>query len=427
MTNPITNPENFHQAMLAQLERGLQTASSNSSQAQAHFLDLRRTSLEQLAGLIAHQIPGGEVVRLPQEQRALFTSAQLDEFGRGSLAKCLGAAYLPYENQRTPRIPNGDLKLMSRIVEIDGEPGRVAAPASITAELDIQEDAWYLRENSFPTLPYSVLMEIALQPCGFLSAYLGSLLKFPPVDLYFRNLDGHAQVLGEVVGGGQTLTTRAVLLSSVFSGDTMIQRYAFEVRDGARAIFIGESVFGYFTRETMARQVGLDGGRESLPLQEQEPQAGRWVTPRTSPGHLNFLDQVYVSPQGGQHGRGYVYATRANRIHDWYYPCHFHQDPVMPGSLGVEALLQALQTFLLEQELGAGLRLARFGLPQAQEMRWKYRGQIVPGNRVMKLEAHISKLEQTPGGATLTADASLWADGIRIYELQQAATGLLEG
>ncbi len=425
MTKPI--PEDFRSALLAQLDRGLRTASSNTSRAQESFLALRRASLEQIAGMIARQIPGAEVAPMRHEHNALFTSAQLDEFGRGSLAKCLGPDYLPFDTRRSPRIPNGDLKLMSRITEISGQPGRLSAPAGITVELDIPIDAWYLRENSFANLPYSVLMEIALQPCGFLSAYLGSSLQFPPVDLYFRNLDGHANVLGKVTGGGETLTTHARLLSSVFSGDTMIQRFAFEVREGLRPIFAGELVFGYFTRETMARQVGLDGGRESAPLHEQTAQAGRWVQADSSSGRLDFLDRVFISPQGGKHGQGYVYATRLNNPRDWYYPCHFYQDPVMPGSLGIEAALQSLRVFALDLGLGAGLRSARFGVPEEQLMVWKYRGQIVPENRVMKLEAHIARVDRTANGAIVTADASVWADGIRIYEIQQAAIRVLEG
>jgi 3-hydroxymyristoyl/3-hydroxydecanoyl-(acyl carrier protein) dehydratase len=276
-----------------------------------------------------------------------------------------------------------------------------------------------------------------VQPCGVLSAYIGSAFKFPPVDLYFRNLDGHASVLNELTGSTQMLTTRAKLVSSVFSGDTMIQRFAFEVSDGAKPIFAGESVFGYFTSETMARQVGLDGGRESVPLQEQSAQAGSWLrlgqldpakpNLSTASGHLGILDQVFVSPQGGKHSRGYVYATRVNNPSDWYYDCHFYQDPVMPGSLGVEAVLQALQAFALEQGLGAGMRSPHFGLPQGRPIVWKYRGQIVPENRVMKLEAHITNVERTPSGATVTAEASLWADGMRIYEIRQAAISVLEG
>ncbi len=415
------NPETFHNEMLERLGRSLQTASSNSSQAQARFLDVRSSGLEQLAEMIARQVPGSAPVQLHAGTMALFNAEQLDEFGRGSLAKCLGPDYLPYAARRTPRIPNGDLKLMSRITAIEGQPGRVAAPASVTAELDVPPDAWYLRENGLTSLPYAALMEIALQPCGFLSAYLGSLFKFPMVDLYFRNLDGHARVLA-AISSGCTLTTQARLLSSVFSGDTMIQRYAFEVRQGAKPVFEGESVFGYFTQETMARQVGLDGGRETAPLQERTPQAGRWAQGDTR-GHLGFLDRVLIAPQGGKYGQGYVYAVRENDPQDWYYACHFYQDPVMPGSLGVEAVLQALRIFTGERGQGA----MRFALPQEQEMTWKYRGQIVPANRAMKLEAHIAGVEQTVGGTTVVADASVWADGIRIYEIKQAAVSVLEG
>ncbi len=99
----------------------------------------------------------------------------------------------------------------------------------------------------------------------------------------------------------------------------------------------------------------------------------------------------------------------------------------MPGSLGVEAVLQALQAFALEQGLGAGMRSPRFGLPERRPMVWKYRGQIVPENRVMKLEAHVTGVEREPGRATVTADASVWADGVRIYEIRQAAISVMEG
>ena len=52
-------------------------------------------------------------------------------------------------------------------------------------------DAWYFRESRQPQMPFSVLLEIGLQPCGWLAAYLGSALT-SPIDLSFRNLDGKA-------------------------------------------------------------------------------------------------------------------------------------------------------------------------------------------------------------------------------------------
>ena len=50
-----------------------------------------------------------------------------------------------------------------------------------------------------------------------------------------------------------------------------------------------------------------------------------------------------MARKGGRYGKGYVYASRPVNPQDWFYPFHFYQDPVMPGSLGVEAILEAMQ------------------------------------------------------------------------------------
>ena len=52
----------------------------------------------------------------------------------------------------------------------------------------------------------------------------------------------------------------------------------------------------------------------------------------------------------GQHAR------KAVDPRDWFYACHFYQDPVMPGSLGLEAMVEALQAFVLRLGLGRELR-----------------------------------------------------------------------
>jgi hypothetical protein len=45
----------------------------------------------------------------------------------------------------------------------------------------------------------------------------------------------------------------------------------------------------------------------------------------------------------------------------------------------------------------------------------------------MELEAHISRIERQGNEILLQADASLWVDNIRIYDVKQAAVSLLEG
>ena len=40
---------------------------------------------------------------------------------------------------------------------------------------------------------------------------------------------------------------------------------------------------------------------------------------------------------------------------EWFFKSHFYQDPVQPGSLGIDAMLQALQVFMIEADMGRGL------------------------------------------------------------------------
>ena len=126
---------------------------------------------------------------------ALFDSRQLDDFGTGRLSDCLGPAFAKYDDRRIPRIPNGDLKMMSRIVAIAGRVAIYDPPASIDAEYDVPLDAWYLRDSASGEIPYALWMEIALQPCGFLSAYLDTYALVPHGEFYFRNLDGSLRLV----------------------------------------------------------------------------------------------------------------------------------------------------------------------------------------------------------------------------------------
>ncbi|MCZ6632966.1 MAG: PfaB family protein, partial [bacterium] len=130
--------------------------------------------------------PANQITHKP----ALFNENHIREFATGSIPKCFGPEYQIYETRRAPRTPNGDLQLISRVLEVHGQRGEFSPDSHLIAEYDVPSDPWFYRQNPYPALPYSIAMEIALQPCGFLSAYLGSTLPYPEVDFYFRNLDG---------------------------------------------------------------------------------------------------------------------------------------------------------------------------------------------------------------------------------------------
>ena len=47
-----------------------------------------------------------------------------------------------------------------------------------------------------------------------------------------------------------------------------------------------------------------------------------------------------VSPDGGKYGKGYVEAELDILPDMWFFDCHFRNDPVMPGCLGLDSMWQ---------------------------------------------------------------------------------------
>ncbi len=395
----------------------MQAAGLRSSHAHRAFLSLRSETLQQIGRLALLKTRAGQ-----SKGKALFSQEQLAEFASGSISACFGPEYKIFEGRRYPRIPNGDLLLMSRVVSIEGKRHDLQNPASIVTEYDVPVDAWFYPDEMKSLPPYSILMESALQPCGFLSAAMGTAFLQPGQDLYFRNLDGQAEVLEEVDLRGRTITNQARLLSTTISSGTIIQKCAFTLMCAGRPFFRGESIFGYFSKETMASQTGLDGGRQSALWQNPGVPMVELIRPGAAPrsrgSRFDLLDEAIAVPHGGISGRGYILAKSAIRSGDWFYGCHFHEDPVMPGSLGVEAILQALRLYAAMTTPGTSFQRPDFSHPLQPSVSWKYRGQILPTNRQLTLEVHLLRDETGENRRTITGDASLWIDGMRIYEVK---------
>jgi len=270
------------------------------------------------------------------------------------------------------------------------------------------------------------MMETALQPCGVLSAWLGTQLRLPEVDFFFRNLDGECRYLRKIDVRGKTIQTKAILTRTVFSGSTIIQHFEFELACEGVVFFKGSSSFGYFPEESMASQNGLDSGKEILPWAKSSENSKclekinldeTFSNPGFPAGKLRLIDDASACLEGGIFSMGYVFASRENSPADWFYVNHFFQDPVMPGSLGIEAIVQALKTAVHSitrskhpVTLAAGLGFI-----------WKYRGQVLQNHHRMFVDLHINDQHTTNKEIFFTANANLWADETRIYKLQNLA------
>jgi len=396
------------------------------ARAQASFLLAREAEMGHLHEWFAVQMDALRPAHAGANDKrpALFDRAKLRAFATGSLVECFGAEYAIFDGRRVPRIPNGDLLLISRVVSISGQKMDFEHPAYIVSEYDVPEDAWYW--SAVDGMPYSVLMEIAMQPCGFLSAYLGSLHIFPQQEFYFRNLDGHASVLCAMDVRGRTISVRAEMVAHMSGDAIIVQRFTFVLSCGGRDFYRGESTFGYFTPQAMNNPGGVNDAPAPFFLagQSQSIDVQGCVLPE---GQMRLLDEIWMAPQGGRYQLGYVAGRKKIAASDWFFACHFYQDPVMPGSLGVEAVLQALRAYVLASDLGRELVAPRFVWPEMGALTWKYRGQVLPTHDELRVEAHIRSIERDGEGLSLLADAGLWAGRLQIYELRDAGLRVLQG
>ena len=70
-------------------------------------------------------------------------------------------------------------------------------------------------------------------------------------------------------------------------------------------------------------------------------QHGKNLSLKNAPDQFLMSDRVVsVEPHGGAYGLGYIVAEKDLAPDDWYFPCHFKDDPVMAGSLMAEGGVQ---------------------------------------------------------------------------------------
>jgi 3-hydroxymyristoyl/3-hydroxydecanoyl-(acyl carrier protein) dehydratase len=359
---------------------------------------------------------GGLAGRRTGGRPPLFNHDRILAFAVGKPSEAFGEPYRIFDEGRViARLPGPPFQFLDRIVAIDAEPWKMVAGGVIEAEYDVPPDAWYFASERAPVMPFSVLLESALQPCGWLAAYLGSALS-SPTDLRFRNLGGTAELLRPVTPQSGTLRTKVHITRVSSSAGMIIQDFDFDLRDDAGPVYRGSTTFGFFSASALAQQVGLREAQLHEPAEQEWRRGQSFAYPRHAPypdEMLGMIDHVDLLPEGGQARLGYVRGRKTVRPEEWFFKAHFYQDPVWPGSLGLEALVQLLKAAAVERwHLGPA---TRFEANVGGKHRWTYRGQVVPANREVIVEAIVTRCEE--GRRELTANGLLAVDGLVIYRM----------
>ncbi|MFE1592429.1 beta-ketoacyl synthase [Nocardia sp. NPDC058705] len=366
----------------------------------------------------------------------LLNEFHMTHLARGDQAIAMGPEFADYTGVRATRLPTGGLLLVDRVRDFDGARGTFDS-ASYTTEYDSPADSWYYADTANESMPHFVYMETSLQAALLMGYYAGPTLTQPGTTLSLRNLGGTATVLRQVDLRDRTIEQSSRMLSTTILPGSSLQTFDYTLRVDGEPFYAGETMFGYFSDEALANQTGLDAGRPAPSWLAENPRAqvrtidvaARRADPNAplcSRDTLTLIDRVDVVDGGGEHGAGYLHSLRAIDPDDWFLTRHFHLDPVIPGSLGVESVIHAVQEWLIDAGHAAGMTDPVFRIPADIPFSWRYRGQFLPTDGTVELEAHIKALRRGPHGVTAVVDGSLWKPGLRIYEVTDLAVELVD-
>lgn len=351
----------------------------------------------------------------------LFDRESILAFAVGKPSQAFGEPYRVFDHdRRIARLPGPPYQFLDRITRIENcRPFVLDAGGVIEARYDVPEDAWYFAANRQREMPFAVLLEVALQPCGWLAAYLGSALA-SETDLSFRNLGGTAVQHQSVPPQTGELSTRVKISNVSRSGGMIIQNFEFSVRSRDGLVYEGDTYFGFFSAEALRNQVGIRDAALDPPPAAASAAARCLDYPDAAPfpdATLRMVDDIEAYlPRGGRHGEGYVRGGINVNPDAWFFKAHFYQDPVWPGSLGLESFLQLLK-FAAADRLGPGGGAGlEFECPAiARRHQWIYRGQVLPVDHRVTVHAHVTAVESSR--RTLSADGFLEVDGRVIYQM----------
>jgi len=136
------------------------------------------------------------------------------------------------------------------------------------------------------------------------------------------------------------------------------------------------------------------------------------------PPMLMFDRITRIADKGGSHDLGQIEAEMAVRPDLWFFKCHFENDPVMPGCLGLDAMWQLAGFFL--GWLGGKGKGRAFGVGEV-----KFSGMVLPTNKLISYSIDMKRVIMRRL-VMAVADGVMKVDGQVIYEAKDLRVGLFQ-
>ncbi len=168
----------------------------------------------------------------------------------------------------------------------------------------------------------------------------------------------------------------------------------------------------FLKKESLSKEELLAWGKQTL-----VDDAPGLIPSLPTPPMLMF-DRITQIEHRGK--RGTMVAEQDIQLDAWFFMCHFGNDPVQPGCLGVDAVWQMLGMYCaLRGAQGSGRAL---GCKEVD-----FFGMIRPYDQVVTYEIEVRRYSEIQGNALVIGNGRVLVDGTQIYSIADARVGVFPG
>ena len=137
------------------------------------------------------------------------------------------------------------------------------------------------------------------------------------------------------------------------------------------------------------------------------------------PPMLMFDRITEIGENGGTFKKGILKAELDIKNELWFFDCHFKEDPVMPGCLGLDAMWQLVGFYL--GWLGNPGRGRALGVSAV-----KFTGEVLKNVKLATYEIDMKRILIKEGTTVGLANGILKADDKKIYSAENLKVGLFK-
>ena len=135
------------------------------------------------------------------------------------------------------------------------------------------------------------------------------------------------------------------------------------------------------------------------------------------PPMLMFDKISEISENSGEFKQGFIMAELTIKSDLWFFDCHFKEDPVMPGCLGLDAMWQLVGFYL--GWLGKPGKGRALGVNSV-----KFTGEVLNNAKIARYQINMKKILKKENTTVGLANGILFIDNKPIYEAENLKVGL---